>query len=115
MAIWRVAAPRPGRADHLAYGGPAYIAGYRGLTSEIPIDAYVVEANRGRATIPPLGARAEAPSTPAGLRVTTYASGRTIDRAHHRGPAKVKLHLVRPPAGGGLLHRADSWPSTPPI
>ncbi|MEU6637632.1 FAD-dependent oxidoreductase [Streptomyces rochei] len=53
MAIWRVAAPRPAgvtRTD-LAYGGPAYIAGYC-PTSETTIYAYVVEANRDRASIP---------------------------------------------------------------
>ncbi|MFI7182153.1 FAD-dependent oxidoreductase [Streptomyces anthocyanicus] len=54
MAIWRVAAPRPAgvtRTD-LAYGGPAYIAGYC-PTSEATLYAYVVEANRDRASIPP--------------------------------------------------------------
>jgi 2-polyprenyl-6-methoxyphenol hydroxylase-like FAD-dependent oxidoreductase len=54
MAIWRVAAPRPAgltRTD-LAYGGPAYIAGYC-PTSETTLYAYVVEANRDRAAIPP--------------------------------------------------------------
>ncbi|MEU5140834.1 FAD-dependent oxidoreductase [Streptomyces sp. NPDC021139] len=54
MAIWRIAAPRPAgvvRTD-LAYGGPAYIAGYC-PTSEDTIYAYVVEANRDRASIPP--------------------------------------------------------------
>ncbi|MFF8969110.1 FAD-dependent oxidoreductase [Streptomyces sp. NPDC014995] len=54
MAIWRVAAPRPEgvtRTD-LAYGGPAYIAGYC-PTSENTIYAYVVEANRDRASIDP--------------------------------------------------------------
>ncbi|MFG3155913.1 FAD-dependent oxidoreductase [Streptomyces sp. NPDC048219] len=53
MAIWRVAAPRPAgvvRTD-LAYGGPAYIAGYC-PTSESTLYAYVVEANRDRASIP---------------------------------------------------------------
>ncbi|MFE6417743.1 FAD-dependent oxidoreductase [Streptomyces enissocaesilis] len=53
MAIWRIAAPRPAgvtRTD-LAYGGPAYIAGYC-PTSETTIYAYVVEANRDRASIP---------------------------------------------------------------
>ncbi|GGQ53492.1 FAD-dependent oxidoreductase [Streptomyces asoensis] len=53
MAIWRVAAPRPDgltRTD-LAYGGPAYIAGYC-PTGENTIYAYVVEANRDRASIP---------------------------------------------------------------
>ncbi|MGW2279779.1 FAD-dependent oxidoreductase [Streptomyces sp. NPDC001770] len=54
MAIWRVAAPRPAgvtRTD-LAYGGPAYIAGYC-PTSDTTLYAYVVEANRDRAGIPP--------------------------------------------------------------
>ncbi|MFE2357994.1 FAD-dependent oxidoreductase [Streptomyces parvulus] len=54
MAIWRIAAPRPAgvvRTD-LAYGGPAYIAGYC-PTSETTLYAYVVEANRDRASIPP--------------------------------------------------------------
>ncbi|WP_406368942.1 FAD-dependent oxidoreductase [Streptomyces sp. NBC_00647] len=54
MAIWRVAAPRPTgvtRTD-LAYGGPAYIAGYC-PTSDETLYAYVVEANRDRASIPP--------------------------------------------------------------
>ncbi|MEU2927204.1 FAD-dependent oxidoreductase [Streptomyces sp. NPDC007251] len=54
MAIWRVAAPRPAgvtRTD-LAYGGPAYIAGYC-PTSDTTLYAYVVEAHRDRAAIPP--------------------------------------------------------------
>ncbi|WP_367319579.1 FAD-dependent oxidoreductase [Streptomyces sp. HUAS ZL42] len=54
MAIWRVAAPRPEgvtRTD-LAYGGPAYIAGYC-PTSENTIYAYVVEGNRDRTSIDP--------------------------------------------------------------
>ncbi|MGW0908569.1 FAD-dependent oxidoreductase [Streptomyces sp. NPDC002853] len=54
MAIWRVAAPRPAgvtRTD-LAYGGPAYIAGYC-PTSQDTLYAYVVEASRDRATILP--------------------------------------------------------------
>ncbi|MFH8462935.1 FAD-dependent oxidoreductase [Streptomyces sp. NPDC017991] len=53
MAIWRIAAPRPAgltRTD-LAYGGPAYIAGYC-PTGEDTLYAYVVEANRDRALIP---------------------------------------------------------------
>ncbi|MFD9489945.1 FAD-dependent oxidoreductase [Streptomyces sp. NPDC060005] len=53
MAIWRIAAPRPAdvtRTD-LAYGGPAYIAGYC-PTGEDTLYAYVVEANRDRAAIP---------------------------------------------------------------
>ncbi|MGW8989149.1 FAD-dependent oxidoreductase [Streptomyces zhihengii] len=54
MAIWRVAAPRPAavtRTD-LAYGGPAFIAGYC-PTSEDTLYAYVVEKNRDRASIAP--------------------------------------------------------------
>ncbi|MFF1696377.1 FAD-dependent oxidoreductase [Streptomyces sp. NPDC058257] len=54
MAIWRIAAPRPAgvtRTD-LAYGGPAHIAGYC-PTGESMLYAYVVEANRDRASIPP--------------------------------------------------------------
>jgi 2-polyprenyl-6-methoxyphenol hydroxylase-like FAD-dependent oxidoreductase len=54
MAIWRVPVPRPAgvtRTD-LALGGPAYIAGYC-PTSETTIYAYVVEACRDRAAIPP--------------------------------------------------------------
>ncbi|MBT2488624.1 FAD-dependent oxidoreductase [Streptomyces sp. ISL-96] len=54
MAIWRIAAPRPAgvvRTD-LAYGGPAYIAGYC-PTSDTTLYAYVVEAGRDRASIPP--------------------------------------------------------------
>ncbi|MEV1020996.1 FAD-dependent oxidoreductase [Streptomyces sp. NPDC050264] len=53
MAIWRVAAPRPAgvtRTD-LAYGGPAYIAGYC-PTGDASLYAYVVEANRDRAAVP---------------------------------------------------------------
>ncbi|MFF5575495.1 FAD-dependent oxidoreductase [Streptomyces luteogriseus] len=54
MAIWRIAAPRPEGLDRtdLAYGGPAYIAGYC-PTSENTIYAYVVEAGRDRACIDP--------------------------------------------------------------
>ncbi|MFK3732375.1 FAD-dependent oxidoreductase [Streptomyces sp. NPDC088090] len=54
MAIWRVAAPRPAgvqRTD-LAYGGPAFIAGYC-PTSDTTLYAYVVEKNRDRSSIPP--------------------------------------------------------------
>ncbi|WP_030938169.1 FAD-dependent oxidoreductase [Streptomyces sp. NRRL S-646] len=54
MAIWRIAAPRPEGLERtdLAYGGPAYIAGYC-PTSESTIYAYVVEGCRDRASIPP--------------------------------------------------------------
>ncbi|MGW6059626.1 FAD-dependent oxidoreductase [Streptomyces sp. NPDC055189] len=54
MAIWRIAAPRPEgvrRAD-LAYGGPAYIAGYC-PTGADTLYAFVVEDKRDRASIPP--------------------------------------------------------------
>ncbi|WP_030322638.1 FAD-dependent oxidoreductase [Streptomyces sp. NRRL B-3229] len=52
MAIWRIAAPRPQsvqRSD-LAYGGPAYIAGYT-PTSETTIYAFLAEKCRDRASI----------------------------------------------------------------
>jgi 2-polyprenyl-6-methoxyphenol hydroxylase-like FAD-dependent oxidoreductase len=55
MAIWRAPAPRPEgvvRTD-LAYGGPAYIAGYC-PTSETTLYAYVVEACRDRACLDPV-------------------------------------------------------------
>jgi 2-polyprenyl-6-methoxyphenol hydroxylase-like FAD-dependent oxidoreductase len=54
MAIWRIAAPRPEGVERsdLAYGGPAYIAGYT-PTSENTIYAFVVEACRDRASIDP--------------------------------------------------------------
>ncbi|MFF4508823.1 FAD-dependent oxidoreductase [Streptomyces sp. NPDC001401] len=54
MAIWRIAAPRPEGLErtNLAYGGPAYIAGYC-PTSDHTIYAYVVEGCRNRASIPP--------------------------------------------------------------
>ncbi|MDI3406889.1 FAD-dependent monooxygenase [Streptomyces cavernicola] len=53
MAVWRVAAPRPAgltRTD-IAYGGPAYIAGYC-PTGESTLYAYVVENQRERASLP---------------------------------------------------------------
>jgi 2-polyprenyl-6-methoxyphenol hydroxylase-like FAD-dependent oxidoreductase len=53
MAIWRVAAPRPAGVQHtdLAYGGPAFIAGYC-PTSDTTLYAYVVEKNRDRSSLP---------------------------------------------------------------
>ncbi|MET9427177.1 MULTISPECIES: FAD-dependent oxidoreductase [unclassified Streptomyces] len=53
MAIWRVAAPRPVGVERtdLAYGGPAFIAGYC-PTSDTTLYAYVVERNRDRASLP---------------------------------------------------------------
>ncbi|MGZ3118635.1 FAD-dependent oxidoreductase [Streptomyces sp. H62] len=85
MAIWRVAAPRPAgvtRTD-LAYGGPAYIAGYC-PTSETTLYAYVVEANRDRASIPP-GSYAEEMR-----RLTRHYGGQWPEiSAHITDPAKV--------------------------
>lgn len=54
MAIWRVPVPRPESVERmgLSYGGPCYIAGYC-PTSENTIYAYLVEANRDRASIDP--------------------------------------------------------------
>ncbi|WP_449351540.1 FAD-dependent oxidoreductase [Streptomyces shaanxiensis] len=54
MAIWRVPAPRPAGVERsdLSHGGPCYIAGYT-PTSKDTIYAYLVEAGRDRATIPP--------------------------------------------------------------
>ncbi|MDX3245494.1 FAD-dependent oxidoreductase [Streptomyces sp. ME18-1-4] len=52
MAIWRITAPRPEGLERtdLAYGGPAYIAGYT-PTSENTIYAFVVEGCRDRTSI----------------------------------------------------------------
>jgi 2-polyprenyl-6-methoxyphenol hydroxylase-like FAD-dependent oxidoreductase len=54
MAIWRVPVPRPEGVERmqLSYGGPCYIAGYC-PTSKNTIYAYLVEANRDRASIDP--------------------------------------------------------------
>ncbi|WP_051827448.1 FAD-dependent oxidoreductase [Streptomyces bicolor] len=54
MAIWRIAAPRPEGVERsdLAYGGPAYIAGYT-PTSENTIYAFVVEGCRERSGVDP--------------------------------------------------------------
>ncbi|MFI1361250.1 FAD-dependent oxidoreductase [Streptomyces sp. NPDC020898] len=54
MAIWRAPVPRPEGVERmdLAYGGTCYIAGYC-PTSENTIYAYLVEANRDRASIDP--------------------------------------------------------------
>lgn len=85
MAIWRVAAPRPAgvtRTD-LAYGGPAYIAGYC-PTSETTIYAYVVEANRDRASIPSESYADEM------RRLTRHYGGHWPDITEHiTDPAKV--------------------------
>ncbi|MFE0449702.1 FAD-dependent oxidoreductase [Streptomyces sp. NPDC058914] len=85
MAIWRVAAPRPTgvtRTD-LAYGGPAYIAGYC-PTSDTTLYAYVVEANRDRASIPP-ETYAEEMRRPA----SAYGGHWTEITAHITDPATV--------------------------
>ncbi|WP_028813625.1 FAD-dependent oxidoreductase [Streptomyces flavidovirens] len=54
MAIWRTPAPLPAGVTrtHLAYGGPAYIAGFC-PTSDTTVYAYLVEPNRDRASIDP--------------------------------------------------------------
>ncbi|SEQ15398.1 FAD-dependent oxidoreductase [Streptomyces radiopugnans] len=54
MGIWRVTAPRPRGVERtdLAYGGPAYIAGYC-PTGEDSLYAYLVEPARERAELPP--------------------------------------------------------------
>ncbi|MFE7644233.1 FAD-dependent oxidoreductase [Streptomyces phaeoluteigriseus] len=85
MAIWRVAAPRPAgvtRTD-LAYGGPAYIAGYC-PTSDTTLYAYVVEANRDRASIPVASYAEEM------RRLTRHYGGFWPEiTAHITDPAKV--------------------------
>ncbi|MFE6225409.1 FAD-dependent oxidoreductase [Streptomyces sp. NPDC057854] len=60
MAIWRAEAPRPEavRRTDLAYGGPAFIAGYC-PTGDSTLYAYVVEENRDRASLPPASYAAE--------------------------------------------------------
>lgn len=85
MAIWRVAAPRPAgvtRTD-LAYGGPAYIAGYC-PTSETTLYAYVVEANRDRASIPP-----ESYADEMRRLASSYGGSWPEITAHITDPAKV--------------------------
>ncbi|MFD1830979.1 FAD-dependent oxidoreductase [Streptomyces desertarenae] len=54
MGIWRVTAPRPAGVERtdLAYGGPAFIAGYC-PTGEDSLYAYLVEPKRDRAELPP--------------------------------------------------------------
>ncbi|MFG2799929.1 FAD-dependent oxidoreductase [Streptomyces pseudovenezuelae] len=54
MAIWRIAAPRPEGLERtdLAFGGPAYIAGYC-PTSQNTIYAYAAEDKRDRASLNP--------------------------------------------------------------
>ncbi|MEU9193154.1 FAD-dependent oxidoreductase [Streptomyces hundungensis] len=54
MAIWRTPAPLPAGVTrtHLAYGGPAYIAGFC-PSSDTTVYAYLVEPNRDRASIDP--------------------------------------------------------------
>ncbi|MET9773193.1 FAD-dependent oxidoreductase [Streptomyces sp. NPDC006367] len=85
MAIWRVAAPRPAgvvRTD-LAYGGPAYIAGYC-PTSETTLYAYVVEAGRDRASIP-----ADAYADEMRRLASAYGGFWPEITAHITDPAKV--------------------------
>ncbi|MCG3041907.1 FAD-dependent oxidoreductase [Streptomyces sp. S1A] len=60
MGIWRVTAPRPRSVERtdLAYGGPAYIAGYC-PTGEDTLYAYLVEPARERAELSPSSYAAE--------------------------------------------------------
>ncbi|GAA3624266.1 FAD-dependent oxidoreductase [Streptomyces chitinivorans] len=60
MGIWRVTAPRPRSVERtdLAYGGPAYIAGYC-PTGEDTLYAYLVEPARERAELSPPSYAAE--------------------------------------------------------
>ncbi|MGW8379064.1 FAD-dependent monooxygenase [Streptomyces sp. ODS28] len=85
MAIWRAAAPRPAsvtRTD-LAYGGPAYIAGYC-PTGEDSLYAYVVEDSRDRGSIPPESYAAEM------RRLTSGYGGNWPEiTAHITDPAQV--------------------------
>ncbi|MER6678712.1 FAD-dependent oxidoreductase [Streptomyces sp. NPDC000983] len=85
MAIWRIEAPRPTGVTHtdLAYGGPAYIAGYC-PTSDNTLYAYAVEANRDRASIPPASYADEM------RRLTQHYGGFWPEiTAHITDPAKV--------------------------
>ncbi|WP_405719734.1 FAD-dependent oxidoreductase [Streptomyces sp. NBC_01537] len=85
MAIWRTPAPRPAgvtRTD-LAYGGPAYIAGYC-PTSENTIYAYVVEGCRDRASIDPASYADEMRRLTQG-----YGGAWTEITRHITDPAKV--------------------------
>ncbi|WP_405690653.1 FAD-dependent oxidoreductase [Streptomyces sp. NBC_01185] len=85
MAIWRVAAPRPEGVERtdLAYGGPAFIAGYC-PTSDTTLYAYVVEANRDRATIP-----AESYADEMRRLAGTYGGNWPEITAHITDPAQV--------------------------
>ncbi|MEV5310995.1 FAD-dependent oxidoreductase [Streptomyces sp. NPDC052610] len=85
MAIWRIAAPRPAgvtRTD-LAYGGPAYIAGYC-PTGDTTLYAYVVEANRDRASIP-----ADSYADEMRRLASAYGGSWPEITAHITDPAKV--------------------------
>ncbi|MER8037130.1 FAD-dependent oxidoreductase [Streptomyces hydrogenans] len=130
MAIWRVAAPRPAGVQHtdLAYGGPAYIAGYC-PTSDTTLYAYVVEKNRDRASIPPEsyaeemvrlasaygGAWPEITATitdPAKVNYTWF-DRLLVEGAWHRGRVVLvgdAAHCCPPTmAQGAALSLEDSW------
>ncbi|GHG29368.1 FAD-dependent oxidoreductase [Streptomyces filamentosus] len=130
MAIWRVAAPRPAGVQHtdLAYGGPAFIAGYC-PTSDTTLYAYVVEKNRDRASIPPEsyaeemvrlasaygGAWPEITATitdPAKVNYTWF-DRLLVEGAWHRGRVVLvgdAAHCCPPTmAQGAALSLEDSW------
>ncbi|MEU3607061.1 FAD-dependent oxidoreductase [Streptomyces sp. NPDC035033] len=130
MAIWRVAAPRPAGVQHtdLAYGGPAYIAGYC-PTSDSTLYAYVVEKNRDRSSIPPEsyaeemvrlasaygGAWPEITATitdPAKVNYTWF-DRLLVEGAWHRGRVVLvgdAAHCCPPTmAQGAALSLEDSW------
>ncbi|ARZ66018.1 2-polyprenyl-6-methoxyphenol hydroxylase [Streptomyces albireticuli] len=54
LAVWRTSVPRPADVDrtHLAFGGPACIAGFS-PTSDTTMYAYLVEPSRDRAAVDP--------------------------------------------------------------
>ncbi|MFF9144742.1 FAD-dependent oxidoreductase [Streptomyces sp. NPDC014861] len=130
MAIWRVAAPRPAEVQHtdLAYGGPAFIAGYC-PTSDTTLYAYVVEKNRDRSSIPPEsyaeemtrlasaygGAWPEITATitdPAKVNYTWF-DRLLVEGAWHRGRVVLvgdAAHCCPPTmAQGAALSLEDSW------
>ncbi|MET8034883.1 MULTISPECIES: FAD-dependent oxidoreductase [unclassified Streptomyces] len=101
MAIWRIAAPRPAdvtRTD-LAYGGPAYIAGYC-PTGEDTLYAYVVEANRDRAAIP-----AESYAQEMRRLASVYGGAWPAITEHIKDPAQVNYTWFDRMLVEGAWHR----------
>ncbi|WP_328980284.1 FAD-dependent oxidoreductase [Streptomyces canus] len=116
MAIWRIAAPRPEGLERtdLAYGGPAYIAGYC-PTSQNTIYAYAVEDNRDRASIRPESYADEMRSL-----VQGYGGHWTEIVKHIDDPAKVNYTWYHRLLVEGSWHRGrvvligDAAHSCPP-